>query len=327
MALRIEDYALIGDCETAALVGRDGSIDWLCWPRFDSDACFTALLGTPEHGRWLIGPKDVGARVTRRYRDGTLVLETRFETPDGAVTLIDFMPLRNQISDLVRIVRGERGRVAMHTEFIVRFVYGTTVPWVTRLDDGTLRAIAGPDMLLLRTPINLHGEGRKTIGEFDVGEGEEIPFVLSYSPSHLSPHRPVDPFAALERTEHYWRKWSGGLPQHGPWTEMVRRSVITLKALTYAPTGGIVAAPTTSLPEVLGGSRNWDYRYAWPRDASISVAAFLVAGKHREAPAFLAWLLHASRVARVGGDAGSAGPTENQPASGPPTSRPNTGAE
>ncbi|HET9902572.1 MAG TPA: glycoside hydrolase family 15 protein [Xanthobacteraceae bacterium] len=294
MPLRIEDYALVGDCETAALVGKDGSVDWLCWPRFDSDACFAALLGTPEHGRWLIAPKDRAARVTRRYRDGTLILETRFETSEGAATVIDFMPLRDHVSDLVRIVRGERGRVTMQCELIIRFGYGEIVPWVTRLEDGTLRAIAGPDMLLLRTPVHLHGEGLKTVGDFDVMAGQELPFVLSHCLSHLPPHRPVDAHTVLERTESFWRKWSSALPSHGPWTEVVRRSLITLKALTYAPTGGIVAAPTTSLPEQICGVRNWDYRYCWLRDATLTLLALMEANFFGEAQAWRDWLLRAA---------------------------------
>jgi GH15 family glucan-1,4-alpha-glucosidase len=294
MPLRIEDYALIGDCETAALVGKDGSIDWLCWPRFDSDACFAALLGTPEHGRWLIAPKDATARVTRRYRDATLILETRFECADGAVTIIDFMPLRDRVSDLVRIVRGERGRVTMRSELVLRLGYGAIVPWVTRLEDGTLRAIAGPDMLLLRTPARLHGEGFKTAGEFEVAEGQEVPFVLSHCGSHLAPHRPVDAAAMLERTEAYWRKWAAKCSPHGKWTDVVRRSVITLKALTYAPTGGIVAAPTTSLPEFIGGVRNWDYRFCWLRDATLTLLALMEANFFDEAQAWRDWLLRAA---------------------------------
>jgi GH15 family glucan-1,4-alpha-glucosidase len=294
MPLRIEDYALIGDCETAALVGKDGSIDWLCWPRFDSDACFAALLGTPEHGRWLLAPVDAGARVRRRYRDSTLILETQFETPDGAVTVIDFMPLRDHVSDLVRIVRGDRGRVRMRSELVIRFGYGANVPWVSRLDDGTLRAIAGPDMLLLRTPIDVHGEDLKTVGEFDVSAGQEVPFVLSHCASHLPPHKPVDAGKVLKNTEAFWREWSSALPAHGPWTEVVRRSVITLKALTYAPTGGIVAAPTTSLPEQIGGVRNWDYRFCWLRDATLTLLSMMEANFFDEAQAWRDWLLRAA---------------------------------
>ena len=294
MPARIEDYALIGDCETAALVGRDGSVDWLCWPRFDSGACFAALLGGPEHGRWQIAPRDPGARVTRRYRDGTLILETEFETEDGAVTLVDFMPLRGSSSDLARIVVGTRGRVEMRLELVLRFYYGAIVPWVTSLDDGTLlRAVAGPDMVVLRTDVKLHGEGLTTVGEFAVSKGEQASFVLTYSPSHLPPPQPVDARGALEDTERYWREWTGRCTYAGEWSEPVRRSLITLKALTYRPTGGIVAAPTTSLPEQLGGTRNWDYRFCWLRDATLTLLALMDAGYYEEAAAWRDWLLRA----------------------------------
>ena len=207
MPARIEDYALIGDCETAALVGRDGSIDWLCWPRFDSGACFAALLGQPDHGRWQIAPADPVARTSRRYRDETLILETEFETTDGAVTLIDFMPPRDTVSDLVRLVVGKRGRVPMRTELVIRFDYGSIVPWVSRLEDGSLRAIAGPDMLVLRSDVPLRGEGLKTVGEFAIGAGETAAFVLSHVPSHLPPPQAIDPAAALVDTEAFWREW------------------------------------------------------------------------------------------------------------------------
>jgi Trehalase-like, N-terminal/Glycosyl hydrolases family 15 len=261
--LRIEDYALIGDCETAALVGRDGSIDWLCWPRFDSGACFSALLGTPEHGRWLIAPHGdpAEARVTRRYRPGTLILETEFETAEGAVTLIDFMPLRGQASDLVRIVAGRRGRMRMRTELVLRFEYGSIVPWITRLGDRTLRAVGGPDMVVLHTATPLHGEGLRTVGDFEVAAGQSLPFYLTYAPSHHPVPDPIDPEAVLADTERFWREWSDRCRDTGEWSEAIRRSLITLKALTYRPTGGIVAAPTTSLPELIGGPRNWDYRF------------------------------------------------------------------
>lgn len=252
MALRIEDYAIIGDCQTAALVGRDGSMDWLCWPRFDSAACFAALLGTPEHGRWLIAPADPSARVTRHYRDDTLILETDFETPDGAVTLIDFMPVSGESTSVVRIIMGRRGQLAMRCELVLRFDYGSIVPWVTRLDDGTLQAIAGPDMTLLRTPIELHGEDLKTAGDFVVTEGQTVPFILTYGRSHRAAPEPIDPIAALSDTEVFWHNWSSGCVDMGEWSGLVRRSLITLKALTYRRTGGIVAAPTTSLPEQFG---------------------------------------------------------------------------
>jgi GH15 family glucan-1,4-alpha-glucosidase len=291
MALRIEDYALIGDCRTAALVGRDGSIDWLCWPRFDSPACFAALLGEPEHGRWLIAPKETPRAVSRRYRPGTLVLETEFETATGRAAIIDFMPVES--ANLVRIVMGRSGRVDFHTEFVVRFNYGATVPWVSRRDDETLDAIAGPERVALRTPATLYGVDLKTVGEFTVEADEAVPFVLSYGPSFEAPPPAIDPFAALERTEVSWREWSDRCPDVGCWTQAVKRSLITLKALTYAPTGGMVAAPTTSLPEQLGGVRNWDYRYCWLRDATFTLLAFMHLGYYEEARAWRDWLLRA----------------------------------
>ena len=254
MPLRIEDYALIGNCKTAALVGRDGSIDWLCWPRFDLSACFAALLGTIENGRWLIAPKTAPFSIKRRYRPGTLILETEFETEAGCATIIDFMPPADG-ADLVRIVAGCSGRVVFQAELVLRFNYGASVPWVNRLDDDTINAIAGPERIVLRTPAALYGEDLKSIGEFAVEAGQSIPFVLSYGSSFQSPPPPIDPFQALERTETFWRPWSDCCPAVGPCTEAVKRSLITLKALTYAPTGGIVAAVTTSLPERLGGER------------------------------------------------------------------------
>ena len=293
MPARIEDYALIGDCETAALVSRDGSIDWLCWPRFDSNACFAALLGTRDHGRWLIGPRDPSARITRRYRGDTLVLETRFETTEGVATLIDFMPLRGRNSNIVRIVVGERGEVAMHTELILRFGYGAIVPWVTKLEDGGLRAIAGPDMVLLHSQVNLHGENLTTVGDFTVGPGRKAHFVLTYGPSHLPAPTPVDPLTALEATEKFWVDWASKCQVANTCPEAVIRSLITLKALTYAPTGGIVAAPTTSLPEKLGGPRNWDYRFCWVRDATLTLLALMDAGYFEEAHAWRDWLQRA----------------------------------
>jgi GH15 family glucan-1,4-alpha-glucosidase len=295
MAHPIEDYALIGNCETAALVARDGSIDWLCWPRFDSDACFAALLGTPEHGRWQIAPADPAAKVTRRYRDDTLVLETEFETADGAVTLIDFMPPREGgSSSVVRLVTGRRGQVAMTCELVLRFNYGSTVPWVTRLEDGALRAIAGPDMVVARTPVELHGDDLKTVGKFVVSAGETVPFVLSYGRSFLeAPPASIDHAAALTATESFWRKWASGCRDAGKWSAHVRRSLITLKALAYQPTGGIVAAPTTSLPEQLGGPRNWDYRYCWLRDATFTLLALMNSGYYEAAQHWRQWLLRA----------------------------------
>ncbi|MFO7189447.1 MAG: glycoside hydrolase family 15 protein [Pseudomonadota bacterium] len=290
---RIEDYALIGDCETAALVNRAGSIDWLCWPRFDSGACFAALLGTGDHGHWQIAPKDPGYKVERRYRPGTLILETDFECAEGAVRLIDFMPLRGATSDLVRWVIGLRGAVTIRTELVIRFDYGTVVPWVTRIGEGTWRAIGGPDMVVLRTHAPLHGEDHRTVGEFRLRAGESVPFVLSYGPSHQPLPEAVDVREALHSTEFYWRHWSDRCAYRGPWDEAVKRSLITLKALTYRPTGGIVAAPTTSLPECIGGPRNWDYRYCWLRDATFTLLALMDAGYENEARAWHEWLLRA----------------------------------
>src|SRR3954469_5780506 len=293
MSLPIEDYALIGDCQAAALVGRNGSIDWLCWPRFDSDACFAALLGTEEHGRWRIAPRDQKAHVTRRYRGSTLILETRFETEEGTVLLIDFMPFRTQTPSIIRLVVGEHGRVVMDTEFVLRFGYGALVPWVTQLDDGTLRAIAGPDMVLLRTPVHLVGQNMKTIGEFTVAAGETVPFELTESRSHLPPPPPLDPHSARDETEALWLKWSKKCRPTGHCSDAIIRSLITLKALTYWPTGGIVAAPTTSLPEQLGGVRNWDYRFCWLRDTTLTLLALMNAGYSDEALAWREWLLRA----------------------------------
>jgi len=288
----IEDYALIGDCRTAALVSREGSIDWYCCPRFDSEACFAALLGKPEHGRWSIAP-DAPARITRRYRPKTLVLETHFETEEGAATLIDFMPLDGRHSTIVRLVRGTRGRVSMGTELILRFGYGAVVPWVTSLEDGGIRAIAGPDMMVLRTPVQLRGVDMTTVGTFVIYKDETIPFVLSYYPSHRPLHVSFDPSTALHDTEAFWQEWSSKCRPAGPWSEVVVRSMITLKALTYAPTGGMVAAPTTSLPEQLGGKRNWDYRYCWLRDATLVLLGAMNAGYFDEAQAWREWLLRA----------------------------------
>jgi GH15 family glucan-1,4-alpha-glucosidase len=292
MALRIEDYALIGDCKTAALVGRDGSIDWLCWPRFDSPACFAALLGSAENGRWLIAPKEPPLAVSRRYRPGTLILETKFETESGSAAVVDFMAFGDG-AHLLRIVMGRTGRVDFQTEFVVRFNYGSTVPWVTRLDDGVINAIAGPERLVLRTPVALYGEDLRTRGEFGVEAGESVAFVLSHGLSFASLPPPIDPFATLQETERLWRWWSDRCPDVGPWTEAVKRSVITLKALTYAPSGRIVAAATTSLPEQLGGVRNWDYRYCWLRDATFTLQAFMHLGYYDEARAWRDWIMRA----------------------------------
>jgi GH15 family glucan-1,4-alpha-glucosidase len=294
MPPRIENYALIGDCETAALVSREGSIDWLCWPRFDSDACFAALLGTPDNGRWLIAPAADDIRITRRYRGDTLILETGFETAEGAVLLVDFMPPRQINSAIVRLVCGERGQVTMRTELTIRFGYGSLVPWVHRLEDHSLLAVGGPDQVVLRTSARLHGEDLKTVGTFTVRAGEVVPFTLTYGPSHLEPPGPMDPSASQAETERFWSEWSGSARiEKGERYSAVMRSLITLKALTHLPTGGIVAAPTTSLPETLGGIRNWDYRFCWLRDATLSLLTLMNAGFFEEARAWLEWLLRA----------------------------------
>jgi len=290
----LEDYALIGDCETAALVSRAGSIDWLCWPRFDSHACFAALLGGPEHGRWLLAARDDDARITRRYRGETLILETRIETAEGVALVIDFMPPRGRNSDVVRIVRGEQGRVRMRMELVLRFNYGRTVPWVTRLDGGLLRAIAGPDQVVLQTTVPTHGEDLRTAADFEVGAGETVPFVLTHGASHLPPPKCIDPVTALRQTEEFWTEWSARDQSRGEWDEAVIRSLIVLKALTYAPTGGLVAAPTASLPEMIGGTRNWDYRYCWLRDATLTLLALMNAGYYDEARDWTQWLLRAA---------------------------------
>jgi GH15 family glucan-1,4-alpha-glucosidase len=290
---KIEDYALIGDCETAALVGRDGSIDWLCWPAFDSDACFAALLGTRKNGRWLIAPAQAVTKSSRRYWDNTLILETRFETASGTVVLIDFMPPRGQASDVVRLVTGISGRVELRMELVIRFGYGADVPWVKRTADGALLAICGQDMTVLRTPVEMRGEDMTTVADFEVSEGETIPFVLTYGPSHLPVPEPINPAYALQDTEVYWIEWCGHCTYEGDHRDLVIRSLITLKALTYGPTGGIVAAPTTSLPEKLGGARNWDYRFCWLRDATLTLLALMNSGYTEEASSWHDWLLRA----------------------------------
>ncbi|MBP0438334.1 glycoside hydrolase family 15 protein [Tianweitania sediminis] len=296
MPAAIDDYALIGDCETAALVGRDGSIDWLCWPRFDSGACFAALLGTEDHGRWRMAPRDQVRSTSRRYRGDTLILETSFETEEGEVLIIDFMPVRaaSHISDLVRIVVGRRGQVRMRMDLTVRFDYGRIIPWVTQAANGeALRAIAGPHSIMLTTPIETRGEGLSTVAEFRVSEGERIPFVLTYGASHFAPPEAGNAEDALAETEAFWSDWSGRCQYKGEWREPVMRSLITVKALSYRPTGGIVAAPTTSLPERLGGERNWDYRFCWLRDATFTLLSLIDAGYRQEAEAWCDWLLRA----------------------------------
>ena len=292
----IEDYGLIGDTETAALVCTDGSIDWLCLPRFDSGACFAALLGGPDHGRWRIAPSDQGATTSRRYRGSTLVLETVFEAGDGVVRLIDFMSPRPDIdsghTDLIRIVEGVSGRVSMTMELALRFDYGSVVPWVTS-DGRRLHAAAGPDAVTLDTPVELRGERLTTVADFSVSEGERIPFVLAWHQSHRPAPEPLDPEAALAETERWWQEWIAHCEFEGEHRQAVIRSLITLKALTYRPTGGIVAAPTTSLPELVGGTRNWDYRYVWLRDATFTLYALTMGGYRSEAAAWRDWLLRA----------------------------------
>ncbi len=296
MPLRIEDYAVIGNCETVALVGRDGSIDWLCLPRFDSGACFSALLGGPEHGRWLIAPKQGDVGITRRYLGDTLILETVFTTADGSASLIDFMYRRNGSSELVRIVKGLRGQVSMRTELVVRFDYGSVVPWVFQQDDGRLQFIAGPDKLLLDTNIQTRGEGLSTVGDFTVRDGEEATFVLNWSPSYRTAPPPFsgeEVADARKQVHSFWTGWAAAFKPADGWDEAILRSLLTLKALAHWETGGIVAAATTSLPEKLGGPRNWDYRYCWLRDATFTLYALIEVGFLDEAKAWHEWLLRA----------------------------------
>ena len=292
MAGRIEDYALIGDLQTAALVGRDGSIDWLCLPRFDSAACFAALLDDDRAGRWLLAPSAGGQCTRRRYRRESLILETEWETPDGSVSVIDLMPLRGEAADVVRIVEGRSGRVRMRTALRARFDYGHVQPWV-RTEDSDLVAVAGPDAVWLRTPVAVEERDGAMQAEFSVDAGQQVPFVLSYGPSYRPRPRLVDADKALADTERFWADWTGRCDYTGRWGDAVRRSLITLKALTYAPSGGIVAAVTTSLPEELGGVRNWDYRYTWLRDATFTLQALLGTGYVHEARAWRDWLLRA----------------------------------
>ncbi len=293
MPSRIEDYAIIGNCETVALVARDGSMDWLCMPRFDSGACFAALLGEPRHGRWLLAPTHDSPRVTRRYRGATLILETTFETPDGAVCIVDCMTRRDGISDVARLVRGLRGTVAMHTELFVRFDYGFIVPWVSRQEDGRLQFTAGPDRLLLQTTVDLRGEDMRTLGEFDVAAGQEIGFTLSWTSSYRPAPPPLPAADALAGAEAFWTGWAAAFKPAGEWSDAVLRSLLTLKALAHWETGGVVAAGTTSLPEQLGGMRNWDYRFCWLRDATFTLYALIGAGFLDEAKAWRDWLVRA----------------------------------
>jgi GH15 family glucan-1,4-alpha-glucosidase len=290
--LPIEDYALIGDCHTAALVGSDGSIDWLCFPRFDSGACFAALLGGPEHGRWLIAPATTIKGVRRRYQDDSLVLESEFRTQRGRVRVIDFMPVSDERWDVVRIVEGLSGKVRMRMELIVRFDYGSIVPWVRRSKD-ILLMTAGPDTLEFAASVDFEGQNMKTVAEFVVRDGQRESFVLNYRPSHFPTRPTVDARKSLKRTSAHWHRWSSRCRYKGRWRQPVLRSLITLKALTYKPTGGLVAAPTTSLPEQLGGVRNWDYRYCWLRDATFTLNALLLAGYNEDAMAWREWLLRA----------------------------------
>lgn len=289
---KIEDYALIGDTHTAALISREGSLDWLCLPRFDSPACFAALLGTPEHGRWLITPRENSTTIRRRYRGDTLVLETCFDTPTGTAMVVDFMPPRDRDINVVRLIVGVKGTVRMKMELTLRFDYGSIIPWVSH-HRRFLKAVAGPDAVYLETELELRGEGFSTVADFTVSEGQEIPCTLTWRASHDLPPRPLITERALSETELWWMKWSQRCTYQGPWRDAVIRSLITLKALTYAPTGGIVAAPTTSLPELLGGVRNWDYRYCWIRDATFTLYSLLAAGYHSEAKAWREWLLRA----------------------------------
>src|SRR5277367_4578514 len=294
MAVRIEDYAVIGNCETMALVSCGGSIDWLCLPRFDRAACFAALLGNPDHGRWLIAPTDEKARTSRRYWGNTLILETTFETAEGSVCVTDFMFRRNAVSDLIRLVRGLRGKVSMSTELIVRFEYGSRIPWVTRRDDGRLQMISGPDRLLLDTPVEMKGEDMRSFGTFEVAAGDEVGFALSRSLSYRPEPERLDTAAALERVKNFWTGWAMPFQNDSEWSGPTLRSLLTLKALSHWETGGIVAAATTSLPEQLGGTRNWDYRYCWLRDATLTLYALVQTGFFEEARNWRDWLLRAA---------------------------------
>ncbi len=293
MSSLIEQYALIGDTQTAALVADDGSIDWLCVPRFDSGACFASLLGNEKNGRWLIGPASGGRATRRKYRDGTLVLETEFDTPDGTVRVIDCMPIRDRTIDVVRVVEGVSGAVPMKFELIVRFDYGSVVPWV-RSSGNSVLMIAGPNALRLNAPFKVEGREMRHEAEFIVREGDKVPFVLTWFESfHREPPPEIDAIRAVGRTTAWWTDWSSRSTYHGQWEDLVQRSVITLKALTFAPTGGIVAAPTTSLPEWPGSVRNWDYRYCWLRDATFTLYSLMTAGYVKEAVEWRDWLLRA----------------------------------
>ncbi|HEX4591114.1 MAG TPA: glycoside hydrolase family 15 protein, partial [Gemmataceae bacterium] len=288
----IEDYALIGDLQTVALISRGGSVDWFCVPRFDSGACFASLLGAPKHGRWLVAPAGEIKSSRRRYIGDTLVLETEHETADGVATVTDFMPLRGVAPDIVRIVEGKRGRVAMRSELIIRFDYGSIVPWVRRTNGG-IHAVAGPDTLWLHTPVQHHGKNFATVAQFTVEPGQRLPLTLTWHHSYDEPPTADDPEQVLKETLDFWNDWAGRCQYDGPYRDAVVRSLITLKAMTYQPTGGIVAAATTSLPEKIGGVRNWDYRYCWLRDATFTLMALLHCGYTDEAVAWREWLLRA----------------------------------
>ena len=290
--MRIEDYGMIGDCQTAALISKEGSIDWLCLPRFDSDACFSALVGTPEHGRWKIAPAIPCRKIWRRYRDNSLILETFFETEQGTLKLIDFMPIRTDHPDLIRIVEGVTGSVPVKMEFLLRFNYGSSHCWIQRVKDG-LTAIAGPDQVHLKTQTEIHRKRDFLFSEFKISAGEQKHFVLSYQRSYLTLPTIAEPESALKETEEFWNDWSSRCTYEGPWKKLVVRSLITLKGLVYSPTGGIVAAPTTSLPEKIGGERNWDYRYCWLRDATFSLYSLLLSGYREEARSWTQWLMRA----------------------------------
>lgn len=298
-ARRIEDYAMIGDCETAALVGLNGSIDWLCWPTFSSNACFAGLLGTADHGFWKLAPQGKVTKTTRRYLPDTMIVETTFETSTGTAVQVDFMPPRGKHSDVVRLVRCTKGKVAMRMQLAIRFDYGRTVPWVTHFDGG-LRAISGPDMVVLRTAVKLEGEGMESVSDFTLKSGQEQGFTLTYAPSYgkngtdpIVDPDPIDPHASFGDTVNFWTDWNSRNNYKGKYAGAVRRSLMTLKALTYKPSGGIVAAPTTSLPEELGGERNWDYRFCWLRDTAFTLLTLLNAGYQEEADAWRRWLLRA----------------------------------
>ncbi len=292
MALRIEDYALLGDTQTAALVGNNGSIDWLCLPRFDSDACFAALLGSENNGHWRIAPAGEVREVRRRYRPGTLVLETEFTTEEGTIRLVDLMPPRQEVPDVVRVVEGVRGRVPIRMRLRARFAYGRMRPWL-RADNGAPLALAGPDALVLHTPVKVQAESADLVAEFAVEPGDRVPFVLTWYPSHLSAPQPVDALKAIAETEQWWCEWARQCTFGADCEEAVRTSLVVLKALTYLPTGGVLAAATTSLPEQPGGVRNWDYRYCWIRDATFTLTALISTGFEREAHAWRDWLLRA----------------------------------